>query len=233
MRWLPWALLFVSGCTRCGSQAFDAGVDAGVQIRRSTDLRNVFIQSFPEFRDVALLDSSVRITRIIPDLSAEDRDKALAKMKWVASDAGMGEGWDLNRFHLDQPAHDTLVMVLPLTLDDVSHLFLSPTSLGSMEMSMYLPRDLPIGKETFQVDIHYSSAADRCLVRVRQAVTLLVNNGQWRVPSAPPSWSPDAASDSELPENFVVEVTGVDGSRIAFDRARGQVRVKYTLVTVE
>ena len=98
---------------------------------------------------------------------------------------------------------------------------------------MYLPRDLPIGRETFEVDLHYASSADRCVVRVRQAVSLLLANGQWRVTSAPPSWSPDAAGDAELPENFVVEVSGVDGSHIAFDRARGQVRVKYTLVTVE
>lgn len=226
------AVLGLAGCAKCGGGAVDAGIDAAVaQVRRSTDLRNAFIQGYPEYRDTALLDSKVRVTRVIPGLTAQQRDEGLAKLRWLVSDAG--SGWDLNRFHLEQAAHDTLVMTLPLTVDDVGHIFLSPTSLSSMEMAMYLPRQLPIGKETFEVEVHYSSSAERCLIRVRQAVTLLLGNGQWRVTSAPPAWSPDAAGDSELPENFVVEVTGTDGAHIAFDRARGQVRVKYSLVTVE
>ncbi len=98
---------------------------------------------------------------------------------------------------------------------------------------MYLPRNLPIGKETFELDVHYSSSAERCVIRVRQAVSLLIANGQWRVTKTPPEWSPDAADDSLLPENFSVEVTGVDGARIRFDRSRGQVRVNYSLVTAQ
>lgn len=233
MRWLLLAVV-LSGCAKCGGGVVDAGVDAGVrQVRRSTDLRNVLIQTYPEYRDTAFLDATVRVTRVIPGLSSDLRDQGLKKLNWVASDGGMGSGWDLNKFHLDQPAHDTLQMSLTLNVDDVGRLYLAPASLSSMEMAMYLPRNLPIGKETFEVDLHYSSSAERCTIRVRQAVTLLIANGQWRVTKSPPTWSPDAAGDSELPENFVVEVTGADGARISFDRARGQVRVNYSLVTFE
>ncbi len=223
--------LILSGCTKCGSSAADAGVDAGARVRRSTDLRNALIQSYPEYRDTALLDSRVRVTRTIPGLTPASRDEALTKLRWAVSDAG--SGWDLNKFHLEQTAPETLVLSLPLSVEDVGHLYLAPAGLSSMEMSMYLPRQLPIGKETFELDLHYSSSSDRCVIRVRQAVTLLVANGQWRVTKTPPEWSPDAAGDEALPEVFSVEVTGTDGARIRFDRERGQVRVNYALVTVE
>ncbi|MDP3154661.1 MAG: hypothetical protein Q8N23_18425 [Archangium sp.] len=230
MRWLLLGLI-LSGCTKCGGSAVDAGVDAGARVRRSTDLRNALIQSYPEYRDTALLDSRVRVTRTIPGLTPASRDEALAKLRWAVSDAG--SGWDLNTFHLEQTAPETLVLSLPLSVEDVGHLYLAPAGLSSMEMSMYLPRQLPIGKETFELDLHYSSSSERCVIRVRQAVTLLVANGQWRVTKTPPEWSPDAAGDDGLPEAFSVEVTGTDGARIRFDRERGQVRVNYALVTVE
>lgn len=233
MRWFWLVAVVLSGCARCGganAPKFDAG---GRQVRRSTDLRNVLIQTYPEYRDTAFLDATVRVTRVIPGLSPDMRDLGLKKLNWVATDGGMGSGWDLNKFHLDQPAHDTLQLSLKLDVDDVGRLYLAPASLSSMEMAMYLPRNLPTGKETFEVDLHYSSSPERCTIRVRQAVSLLLANGQWKVTKAPLSWSPDAAGDLELPENFVVEVTGADGSRITFDRARGQVRVNYALVTVE
>ena len=220
----------LSGCAKCGAPpVIDAGVDAGT--RRSTDLRNALIQGYPEYRDTALLDAAVKITRNIPGLSVEARDGALAKLRWSVSDAG--SGWDLNKFHLEAQATDTLVISLPLSVDDVGHLYMAPAGLSSMEMALYLPRELPIGRETFELDVHYSSSADRCVIRVRQAVSLLIANGQWRVTKAPPSWSPDAAGDSELPETFEVEVTGTDGAVITFERTRGQVRMKYVLVTVE
>ena len=230
MRWLLLGLM-ISGCTKCGGGALDAGVDASARVRRSTDLRNALIQSYPEYRDTALLDSRVRVTRIIPGLTPASRDEALAKLRWSVSDAG--SGWDLNKFHVEQTAPETLVLSLPLSVDDVGHLYLAPAGLSSMEMSMYLPRQLPISKETFELDLHYSSSSDRCVIRVRQAVTLLVANGQWRVTKTPPEWGADAAGDDGLPEVFSVEVTGTDGARIRFDRERGQVRVNYSLVTVE
>lgn len=221
--------LVLSGCAKCGS----AGpVDAGsTRVRRSTDLRNVLIQGYPEYRDTAFLDSQVRVTRIIPGLTPTTRNEALAKLRWAVSDAGTG--WDLNTFHLEQTAPDTLVISLPLSVDDVGRLYMSPAGLSSMEMAVYLPRELPIGKETFEVDLHYSSSAERCRSRVRQAVSLLLANQQWQVTKSPPEWSPDAASDVELPETFSVEVTGTDGAHITFERVRGQVRVHYALVTVE
>lgn len=230
MRWLLLGLL-LAGCSKCGGSSVDAGVDAGARVRRSTDLRIALIQAYPEYRDTALLDSKATVTRTIPGLTPKSRDEALSKLRWSVSDAG--SGWDLNKFHLEQTGPETLTMTLPLSVDDVGHLFLAPAGLSSMEMAMYLPRQLPIGKETFELDLHYSSSAERCVMRVRQAVSLLLANGQWRVTMAPPEWSPDAEGDSLLPEEFSVEVTGVDGARIRYERARGQVRVNYSLVTVE
>lgn len=224
--------VLLSGCAKCGRGAVDAGVvDAGARVRRSTDLRNVLIQTFPEYRDVAYLDGLVKVTRVVPGLTQVSRDEALSKLRWAVSDAG--SGWDLNKFRLEQTGPETLVMSLPLSVDDVGHLYTTPTGLNSMEMAMYLPRNLPIGKETFEFDMHYSSSKERCLIRVRQAVTLLVANGQWRVTKSPPEWSPDAAGDDALPEEFSVEVTGTDGAHITFLRKRGQVWVNYALVTVE
>jgi len=230
VRWLL-LLSLLSGCAKCGGTTVDAGVDSGARVRRSTDLRTVLIQGYPEYRDTALLDSSARVTRVIPGLTPQLRDEGLAKLKWLPSDAG--SGWDLNRFHLEQLAPDTLQMTLPLTVEDVGHQFMSPVGLSSMEMAMYLPRQLPIGEEKFELDLHYSSSAERCLIRVRQAVTLLIANGQWKVTKAPPEWSPDAAADEGLPEDFSVEVTSVEGAKLTFHRTRGQVRVHYALVTVE
>lgn len=220
-------MLAFAGCAKCGGGA----VDAGARVRRSTDLRNVLIQTYPEYRDTAYLYSQVKVTRIVPGLTAALRDEALSKMRWSISDAG--PGWDLNKFHLEQSGPETLVMTLQLSVDDVGKLFMAPTGLSSMEMAMYLPRNLPIGKETFEVDLHYASSPERCLIRVRQAVTLLLANGQWRVTKAPSEWGADAAGDDALPEEFSVEVVGADGARITFKRARGQVRVNYLLVTVE
>ena len=231
MRWLLLVSL-LSGCAKCGSSSLDAGVlDAGARVRRSTDLRNVLIQGYPEYRDTALLESEVTMTRVIPGLTKASLDEALEKLRWSRADAG--SGWDLNKFHLEQTAPETLVIKLPLSVDDVGHLYMAPAGLSSMEMAMYLPRQLPIDKETFELDLRYSSSADRCVIRVRQAVTLLLANGQWRVTKTPSQWSPDAAGDDQLPDVFSVEVTGSDGARIRFDRARGQVRVNYSLVTVE
>lgn len=231
MRWLL-LLSLLSGCAKCGGGAVDAGVDSGAaRVRRSTDLRTALIQGYPEYRDTALLESSAKVTRTIPGLTPALRDEGLSKLKWLPSDAG--SGWDLNRFHLEQVGPDTLQLSLPLTVEDVGHQFMSPVGLSSMEMAMYLPRQLAIGKETFELDLHYSSSAERCLIRVRQAVSLLIANGQWRVTKAPPEWSPDAAADTGLPEDFLVEVTSVEGARLTFHRTRGQVRVHYALVTVE
>ena len=230
MKWLL-LLSLLSGCAKCGGGAADAGLDAGGRVRRSTDLRTALIQGYPEYRDTALLDASATVTRTIPGLTPALRDEGLAKLKWLPSDAG--SGWALNRFHLEQVAPDTLALTLPLTVDDVGHQFMSPVGLSSMEMAMYLPRQLPIGRETFELDVHYSSSSERCLIRVRQAVSLLLANQQWRVTNAPPEWSPDAAADPGLPEEFSVEVTSVEGARLTFHRTRGQVRVHYALVTVE
>ncbi len=127
MRWLLLGLM-LSSCAKCGGSSADAGVDSGARVRRSTDLKIALIQAYPEYRDTALLDSSARVTRIIPGLTPATRDEALSKLRWSVSDAG--SGWDLNKFHLEQTAHDTLKLTLPLSVDDVGHLYLSPAGLS-------------------------------------------------------------------------------------------------------
>jgi hypothetical protein len=211
----------------------DAGVDAGAPavVRRSTDLRTALVQMYPEYRDTALLETEVTLTRTIPGLTPEKRDAALSKLRWQPMTDG-GAGWELNRFHLTNPSPEKMVITLPLTVDDVGHLFLSPTSLSSMEMAVYFPRDLPIASEVFEMRLHYATSPERARLRARQAVSLLLANGQWKVTDGPVTWSPDASADENLPDTFAVEVTGTDGARIIFERTRGQVWVRYRLETV-
>ena len=176
--------LMVPGCTRCGD-APRAKFDAGArQTRRSIDLRTALIQAYPEYRETAVLEARVSVTRVIPELTAPLRDEALLKLKYAPADAGVG--WNLNKFHLEQLAHDTLVVSRSLSADDLGHAYLAPSGLSSMEMALYLPRQLSVGQETFELNLHYASSPARCRALVRQAVSLLEATQQWRVTKAPP-----------------------------------------------
>lgn len=229
MRWLfIVGTLWLGGCSKCAPTP--VRFDAGAPVRRSTDLRTALIYTYPEYRGTALIEASAKVTRVIPGLTAEQRDVNLEKLHYVVTDGGAG--WDLNKFHLEQPAHDTLAVSLPLSADDVGQLYSAPAALSSLEMAQYLPRELPVKHEVFELALHYSSSPERCRQLVRQAVMLLEGNSQWRVSKAPPSWTPDAQGDADLPENFTVEVSGPEGAHISWDRARGQVRVKYVFETV-
>lgn len=227
----------LAGCAKCGSSpVVDAGVDAGSAVtargeRRSIELRTAIIQMFPEYRDVAVLHTRARVTRVIPGLTDAKRDASLAKLGWQRSADG-GTGWDLNRFHLEQPAPDTLAISLPLDIDALGLLFLAPSSISSMDIANYLPRDLPVGRERFEFEVHYATSPERAVVRVRQAVNLLEANGQWRVTRAPEGWAPPDAGELDagaaaLSEQFTVGVRSVDDATIRWDRTRGQVEVTY------
>ncbi len=221
-------LLLLCWASSCSKPA--TPLDAGVQIRRSSDVRTALLYAYPEYRNTQVLESSARVTRVIPGLTAEKRDKSLTQMRFEVSDAG--RGWNLNKFHLEQIEADTLSLSMSYTAEDLGRLSMAPNGLSSMEMANYLPRDLPIGRELFELEVRYRASPERCLQLVRQAVRLLEANQQWRVTKAPPEWTPDAQSDAELPQNFVVQVTGVDGARISWDRTTDQVKVTYALETV-
>jgi hypothetical protein len=228
------------GCSRCGPRAQEvAAVDAGALARierQSIELRTAAIQMFPEFRDVAVLSTRAQVSRVIPGLTDARRDASLLKLGWRRPEDG-GTGWQLNRFHLEQPGPEVLELSLQLDVDALGLLYVAPSSLSSMEMAHYLPRDLPVGEETFEFEIHYVTSPDRAVLRIRQAAGLLLANGQWKLTRSPPGWSTPDAGDVDggplqLPETFSVEVESVDGMRIAWARVRGQTHVTYRWVTV-
>lgn len=228
------------GCARCGPRAkevaaLDAGALARVE-RKSIELRTAVIQMFPEFRDVAVLSTQARVARVIPGLTDAQRDGALLKLGWRRPEDG-GAGWQLNRFHLEQPGPEELELTLQLDIEALGLLYVAPSSLSSMEMAHYLPRDLPVGEETFVFELHYVTSPDRAVLRIRQASDLLLANGQWKLTRSPPGWSTPDAGDVDggplpLPETFSVEVESVDGMRISWARERGQTHVTYRWVTV-
>ncbi len=235
MRRCGLAALLVLGasCSRGGPVALDAGVadaggDAGVVVeRRSVDLRTAIIYAYPEYRGTAVLETTARVTRVIPGLTQRQRDAALYKLKFERAEDG---GWELNSFHLSQLAPDTLSVAVSYDPDQLGHLYIAVTGLTSMELGMYLPRELPTGREFFTLDVRYASSPGRCLELVRQAVSLLLANGQWRVEGFLPNWTD--AGEVVAPSEEEVVVTSVDGARLTFHRTRGQVRVQYFLETV-
>lgn len=228
--------VWAAGCAKCGPPAVvDAGVDAGSAVtaqgeRRSIELRTAIVQMFPEYRDVAVLSTRAKVTRVIPGLSDAQRDASLARLGWRRRADG-GPGWGLNRFHLEQVAPDALEISLPVDIEALGLLFLAPSSISSMDLANYLPRDLPVGSERFEFEVRYATAPERAITRVRQAVTLLQANGQWRLTRSPEGWAPPDAGAPDggaaLPDDFSVEVRSVDDATIRWERRRGQVEVTY------
>jgi hypothetical protein len=78
---------------------------------------------------------------------------------------------------------------------------------------------------------HYSSSPARCRDLVRQAVRLLLGNGQWRVDGELPDWTD--AGDVVAPDEETVVALGADPARVHFRRVRGQVWVRYELQTAQ
>ena len=217
--------LVLSSCSRCGSAA--AVVDAGALTRRSVELRTALLYSYPEYRDTAVLEVTGKVTRVIPGLTPAQRDEALGSLKWATAEDG---GWQLNTLHLSQPAPDALAVQISYDADQLSHLYVSANGLTSAELSMYLPRTLPIGSERFTFFVHYTSSPVRSRQLVKQAVGLLLGNSLWRVEGSAPDWT-DAGAEA-VPEAETVVVRSTDDARITFHRTGGQVRVEYAAQTV-
>jgi len=227
VRWWLVVLALASSCAKCGSKsnAVDASVDAGRRARRSVDVRTVLITAYPEYRDTAVLETTARVTRVIPGLTDALRDQALGQLKFVVAEDG---GWRLSSFHLSQPAADTLSVAVTYDVDQLSHLYITANGLTSDELAMYLPRALPIGAERFTFDVHYTSSPERSRQLVQQAVTLALGNGQWTADAPLPDWG-DAGP---APDDETVVITGVDTAKLTFHRTGGQVRVHYEVETV-
>lgn len=233
MRAWVFLALALAGCAKCGgARATDAGVDAGVaQVKRSIDLRTALVQAYPEYRGTALISASASTTRVYRALPPAQRDEAFSKLGFTGLVDG-GAGWFRAPFTVTEPTPGTLHLSIPLSAEDIGNLYLAPAGLSSEELALYLPR-LPAGREEFEVKLHYSSAPERSLFIVRQAVHLLTAAGLWKVTQAPERWAeqPDDGGPVDLPEVFDVTVE-TPGTRIHWHRERGQVWVHYRLETV-
>lgn len=230
------ALLAVAACRRPGG-AVDAGapvaLDAGALTRRSTDLRTVVLQAFPEYRGTRLLSAQATVTRRVTGATPAAREAWLAQGGFSPEDGG--PGWVREGFRVAQPAPDTFTVTLPFDERTLFQVFQAPTSLSSMELALWLPRALPVAREDFEVALHYEAPPERAAFLVKQAVELLLGNAQWTLGPVPGGWEarPADGGFGGVPGRFSVEVTSAQGARITFARDGGDVHVTYRLVTAE
>lgn len=222
------SLVFVAGCSKCGGDknVVDASVDAGppkLVERRSVDVRTALIQAYPEYRGTALLDTTARVVREIPGLTDANRDAAIKKLNYESVDGG----WKLAQFQLTQPKPNTLEVEVSLNVEQVGQLYTVPVGLSSQQMAMYLPRELPVGKERFEMELNYSSSAEVCVQLIAQAIALLRSTQQWTMVRGPDL---DAGVP---PDSFVSEVKNDNGTSIVWERNHGRVHVVYTLTVVD
>ncbi|MBL8912523.1 MAG: hypothetical protein JNM17_17655 [Archangium sp.] len=224
------ALVLLGGCSKCGSaSAVDAGTDAGT-IRKlgtpkhSIDLRTAIVWIYPEYRGTAVLETTATLTRTMPKLTDAERDEALNALHWEPAQDG---GWWFSTFHLSQPDPHTLSVIVSYTVDQLGHLYINPTGLNSQELALYLPRGAEVSAERFTLDVRYTSSPDRSRELIRQAVTLLLGNGQWKALTALEEWTdamPPSPSES-------IRLAGPDGAVITFERTGGKVFTQYALDT--
>ncbi|MGV3623581.1 MAG: hypothetical protein ACO1OB_22370 [Archangium sp.] len=220
------ALVTFAGCSKCGGEkavVADAGAPVAPRVeRRSVEVRMALIQSYPEYRGTALIDTVARVTREIPGLTDASRDEALKKLNYAKSDGG----WDLLQFHLEQRGPTTLEVSVPLNADQVGQLYVVPVGLSSQQLAMYLPRELPVGSERFELELNYSSSPEKCAQLIHQAMSLLLATQQWTVVRGP-DWDAGA-----VPDTFTAELKNDNGVNIIWERVRGRVRVLYVMKTV-
>lgn len=221
-------LMTLAACTRCAPKhEADAGQAAVQKLgspKHSIDFRTAIIWIYPEYRGTAVLETTATLTRTMPGLTDAQRDDALKALHWEPAQDG---GWAFSTFHLTQLAPDTLAVTVAYTVDQLGHLYVAPTGLTSQELGLYLPRGVPIGAERFTFDVRYVSSPERSRELLRQAVTLLLANGQWKASVPPEEWT-DAMPPA--PGERVV-LNGPDGAVITFERTGGKVFAQYALDT--
>ncbi len=220
MRFTVACLLVLTSCAKCGSTkaAPDAGRLEGA--KRVASVHNALIYIFPEYRGVAVLDTTARVTRTIPGLTNEARDEALAKLNWRRG----GPGWQLQSFVMTQPAVDQLEVSIPYDAEQLGRQYLMSASLSSQDLAAYLPRELPAGDERFVVDLHYATSPELAARLVKQAQRLLLETTQWHV-TRTIDW------DAGVPDEFTVEMQNDDHARAVWERVRGRVHTFYELDT--
>lgn len=217
-----WLVIFAAlgACKGCQREAINA-VDAGHTVRPNVELKMALLFAFPEYRGVEILHSEARLRRDYPGLTTAQRDTSLHQLHYTATDSA--SAWTLQQFRLEQLGPHTLQVSLVLQPESLERVYVAPAGLSSSEMGLYLPRGMPFSREVFELELHYRSTPARSAGLIRQAVSLLLANQQWRIQQAPAGWL-DAgaeASDEQL------EVLGVDGTVIRWTRHGGEVHVDY------
>lgn len=230
MRAVVFAALLFAGCQRCGAPSGPdaaAVVDAGFRLpapARSVDLRTAIIAIYPEYRGTAMLDARATLTRTVSGLTDARRDAFLSALHWAPAEDG---GWAFSTFHLSQPSPQELALTVSYDTDHLAHLYVAAAGLTTMELGLYLPRDVPVVAETFRFDVEYASSPERSRELVRQAVQLLLGNAQWTAAGPGPQW----ADGSEVDAGERHELAGPQGARVTFERKGGRVHARYALTT--
>jgi hypothetical protein len=214
------ALLLLTSCAKCGSAKSTPDAGQLESAKRVASVHTALIYIFPEYRGVAVLDTTARLTRTIPGLTNESRDEALTKLNWQRG----GPGWQLNSFVLTQPAVEALEVSIPYDADQLGRQYLMSASLSSQDLGTYLPRELPAGDERFVVDIHYATSPELAARLVKQAQRLVMETGQWHIVRSI-EW------DGGVTDEFTVELRNDDHARIVWERVRGRVHTFYELDT--
>lgn len=239
MRWAMAVsvVLSVASCQRCRSGA-PAVVDAGGAIRpqvRSTDLRTALLMTYPETRGASILRARASLVREVEGLADPmgSMTKSIQAMGFTPVDAGLVGGEKA-------PLHSALLgvdggvaeMALWIDLGDeaVARIFGAPTSLSSMEMALYLPRDpgQRVVFERFGLDIDYRTInPNRAAFMSKQVLELLERNGLWQFKGARP-WAEDAGVEGD----FTATIVNPDEhSALEVRREGTDVFLRYTLDT--
>lgn len=246
MRWLLLGAVGLASCSRCGgAKEVDAGVTVTVAAPRthSTDLRNVLLVVYPEYRGTNFKSGVARLTRTYSgggDWKARTRELFTTnRVTETPSSDGVEGTFDLFRLKV-VPAEGGAVgtIALPVDGETLARLYTNPASLSTMQLGLYLPRkDVTITRDVFDFDLEYEAVSEhRASFLTRQLVELMLGNSQWTLGPVPEGWGPPPGDGGlgSVPDAFEVKLTGVvDGAVVTVNRQGRVVKVNYRLVTFE
>lgn len=230
-------LMLMTSCARCAPATPDAGTptpDAGpARVKRSTDLRSALFATLPEWRGIHLFEGRAVLTRQYVSLPDEALSKSNAANGFAPTEDG---GLYKKPFHQEKAGPATLTLWMPVDLTTAEKVFTAPMALSSMEMGLYLPRGLPVARETFSLWVYYRAIpAARAGFLTRQLVELLTGSGQWKAEALPAEgWGPNPGDGGygEVPELFEVTLKNPGTTaQVTLKREGPEVRVRYTLET--